>query len=903
MPPKDRPASRSKGATPQPVRPSMSDLRQRGSATPQPGQQPGVPVLAVGSGRAAAKSRTGDAGSRPSSPRSTDDFAADSGRRSPRLVEPESGRNSPRIEPSAPREETSLLSPSGANDVVMPPRQGSDFCSSPVVSRRGSALSGRQSNASWRKPKGTTYDAQTVDDPDDDDDNPFRQTLAPSSPMASLERRGSNVYQRNQLAADVQERRASMAQLKQEELEAKAKEADTRRAQAKQDKFDRPKRELLCQRTVIWLQVLMGISLPGCLKQSAAETRAKQQLTVLWLPMMRRWKMLRERRRIRAQYIMSQVPEMQTLKLEPADLKKIDFFEEWRPYNLEKLIEAMVPDCYKPGEYIMMEGDWGMEMYVIARGTVEIVIRLAGPGGTKKKSRSKQDGLVVASLNESGGKRFFGEFSVLCHEPRTASVVAATECLLWRIGKKDIDAQLDLLPPRVRGKVLSAADQRRTQNMAKLFPLKEEKLTKAPENACPLFQCYPVPATQMSQIVKMFEPRVVRPGTVLFEQGDQGDLFYFIASGEIEIRKKRKQGGKREPAAARSPPSPSHGSRAPDRKPSVGTGLGQAGRRETAAGAEDGEDGDANGVEEKDYEVVARLGPGYSFGEVALIFLETRTATAVATQSSDLWVLKKDDLLMALMSVPEWFVEAKSTINRLRASWLAHPPADAWLVDGTLAKLVGHRFLKEITHAAEPRVLDRSVELAESGEEIHSVILVTEGVVRQARRQEAIHGPAVFGVPEVLTFQPQWFQGLKAERRCDCWVVTKSAFFAALRKHHPDVVHKLSIKEFQEQLEEEHKLPFQPWENKMAEFARWSGQGEAGLKAKGKAGGSARKPSALTAGPGSGSGPGLSPRNRPGLPGAPGSPAGAGSPRANSSMRVSSPRLGQQRPSVLRGQS
>eukprot|EP01065_Artemidia_motanka_P009127 TRINITY_DN1465_c0_g1_i1.p1 TRINITY_DN1465_c0_g1~~TRINITY_DN1465_c0_g1_i1.p1 ORF type:complete len:924 (+),score=263.09 TRINITY_DN1465_c0_g1_i1:77-2848(+) len=739
-----------------------------------------------------------------------------------------------------------LLSPKTPGDASFG-RQGSQRKQpSELSQRRGSALSSfRGSNlGAARPPSRSTQERRAEltrnveiqdafieggddDDDDDDDQNPFgkgMQSLSPSSPMGALQRRGSSVYQRNTAdhIDDVKARRQSMMKLKQIEMEAKAREADERREQAKADKFDRPKRELLGQRTLLWLQVMCAISVPGGLTQGAAETRAKHQLTVLWLPMVRRWRMLRRKRRLKSEYISACEAQMADLRLEPNDLKKIDFFEDWRPYNLEKLIEAMVPDAFRAGDYIMMEGDWGMEMYVIAKGAVEIVIRKpAGPGGVKKKSRSKQDGLVVATLTESSARRFFGEFSVLCHEPRTASVVAATDIMLWRIGKKDIDAQLDLLPPSVREKVLKAADHRRTQNMAKLFPLKGDKLTKAPEGACPLFQCYPVGSMQLTEIVNKFEPRVVRPNTTLFEQGDQGDLFYFIASGEVEIRKRKPKAAAPAPA---SPPPKRQQSLAGAQPPPSPRGGAEA-RQSTSAAADDDRRGShaAELDPSEDMDTVATLSAGCSFGEVALIFLETRTATAVATQSSDLWVLKKDDLLMFLMSMPDWFVEAKKTINRVRASWLPPSTIELWHADSMLAKLTGPRFFRDAVGVMEPRVIDRSVDIVQSGSDIDHIILVVEGVVRHLRSSDVYHGPVVFGVPDVLTFQPKWFHTLKAERRCDCWLLPKVDFFQIMKRHHPDVLQRAITKEFQEQVSDQFKMPFQPWEDKLAEHARCTG--------------------------------------------------------------------------------
>jgi cyclic nucleotide-binding protein len=81
-------------------------------------------------------------------------------------------------------------------------------------------------------------------------------------------------------------------------------------------------------------------------------------------------------------------------------------------------------------------------------------------------------------------------------------------------------------------------------------------------------------------------PLRVEPGTVLIRQGDPGDRFYVVRSGEVEVR--------------------------------------------------------------KDGAVVGRHGPGGSFGEVALLRNVPRTATVTAVVDTDLLVLDRDDFLGAV---------------------------------------------------------------------------------------------------------------------------------------------------------------------------------------------------------------------------------------------------------------
>ena len=95
---------------------------------------------------------------------------------------------------------------------------------------------------------------------------------------------------------------------------------------------------------------------------------------------------------------------------------------------------------------------------------------------------------------------------------------------------------------------------------------------------------------ELAAIAASAAERDVAPGDVLTEQGAPGDEFFIVQTGEIEIR--------------------------------------QDGRE------------------------LRRLGPGEYFGEIALVFGGTRTATAVASTPSHLFVLSKDAFDRMIKSQP-----------------------------------------------------------------------------------------------------------------------------------------------------------------------------------------------------------------------------------------------------------
>jgi hypothetical protein len=92
----------------------------------------------------------------------------------------------------------------------------------------------------------------------------------------------------------------------------------------------------------------------------------------------------------------------------------------------------------------------------------------------------------------------------------------------------------------------------------------------------------------------LFSTVILKPGEVLFRQGDPGDCAYFIQTGEVEVLR------------------------------------GDAGQ-ET---------------------VVARLGPGQHFGEMALLSNQPRNATIRATEACSLSVLGKRNFMTLLAALP-----------------------------------------------------------------------------------------------------------------------------------------------------------------------------------------------------------------------------------------------------------
>jgi rhodanese-related sulfurtransferase len=140
-----------------------------------------------------------------------------------------------------------------------------------------------------------------------------------------------------------------------------------------------------------------------------------------------------------------------------------------------------------------------------------------------------------------------------------------------------------------------------------------------------------LPQEKRDEITRAVETRVVAPGTVIFRQGDPGDSFYIVNSGKIRVFRRDRQGM------------------------------------------------------ETDLSI---LGPGDSFGEMALLTGESRSANVEALEEARLVVLSKEQFDRILKDYPDlslafvkqmsrWLLRDEKLIER-EAQQAYRAPRLAW---------------------------------------------------------------------------------------------------------------------------------------------------------------------------------------------------------------------------------
>lgn len=139
-------------------------------------------------------------------------------------------------------------------------------------------------------------------------------------------------------------------------------------------------------------------------------------------------------------------------------LSAIPLFEELSPRELDAVQRLLHRRDYVAGESIFQQGEPGLGMYVIARGTVSI--------------QSEPSGRELVQLTDG---HFFGEIALLNEVIRTATARAKTDCTLLSLFQPDLLSLLER-SPRLGVKVLLS--------LARLIGLRLVEVSDEVETMC-----------------------------------------------------------------------------------------------------------------------------------------------------------------------------------------------------------------------------------------------------------------------------------------------------------------------------------------------------------------------------------------------------------------------------------
>ncbi len=130
-------------------------------------------------------------------------------------------------------------------------------------------------------------------------------------------------------------------------------------------------------------------------------------------------------------------------------LKKNKLFTGIGEELINEVAQNSIIENFKPGDIILREGESGDKVCLIMRGRVKVV----------KLADSK--GKILMELSESD---FFGEMSLIDLRPRSASVVALTDCEVISIPANYFDKLIHLQPQLIINIAKTLSERLRTSN-------------------------------------------------------------------------------------------------------------------------------------------------------------------------------------------------------------------------------------------------------------------------------------------------------------------------------------------------------------------------------------------------------------------------------------------------------
>jgi CRP/FNR family cyclic AMP-dependent transcriptional regulator len=142
-------------------------------------------------------------------------------------------------------------------------------------------------------------------------------------------------------------------------------------------------------------------------------------------------------------------------------IRKIDFFQPLDDRIVEKIARVCITREYSPGDHIVRQGDPGLGLYFITRGSARVEIT--------------RDGAVTQLADLNAGE-FVGELSIIDKKPRSANVVCTTDVSCLLLTRDSFLKLLDKYPEialqmaKALAARLRSTDERMWQNV-KVAPL------------------------------------------------------------------------------------------------------------------------------------------------------------------------------------------------------------------------------------------------------------------------------------------------------------------------------------------------------------------------------------------------------------------------------------------------
>lgn len=161
--------------------------------------------------------------------------------------------------------------------------------------------------------------------------------------------------------------------------------------------------------------------------------------------------------------------------------------------DLNIVIDAMEEKVYEDSDVVIQQGDDGAELFLVGEGELEC-------------SRVMKTGEDPTFLRKYEPGEAFGELALLYNAPRAATIISQGRAVLYSLDRDTFN----LIVKDSAAKKRDAYEQ----------TLKKVKILES------------VSAYERSQIADAIKEESFRAGDAVIKQGDAGNIFYMISSGE-----------------------------------------------------------------------------------------------------------------------------------------------------------------------------------------------------------------------------------------------------------------------------------------------------------------------------------------------------------------------------------
>lgn len=228
--------------------------------------------------------------------------------------------------------------------------------------------------------------------------------------------------------------------------------------------------------------------------------------------------------------------------VEPERIARFPLFSHFAEQQLERFAGALEPRDVGAGELVLRQGDSGREAYIVDAGHVRI-------------QRATPYGLFPLAQLDAGD--LFGEAGFVDAAARSGDALATTRSTLLVLRHDDVAAALERDPRLAMAlywsfwRSLSIKLRRTNEKLVRFFAQgPPEARVGGPGDRPPsgefridlsakrnLFTEQKLSSLEINFLTSLSREKKLKPGEVLFREGDPGDAMYVVLDGRVRISK------------------------------------------------------------------------------------------------------------------------------------------------------------------------------------------------------------------------------------------------------------------------------------------------------------------------------------------------------------------------------